>query len=216
MPIDWIIWQWLDSGFPAGGFAHSNGLESAVQRGIVREERSLANYLADSLCQLQSGAAHFVTRACNGPAEFEAIDRECDLFLNNHVANRASRLQGRSMLASAASAFSLEAVLVLSQRVRRQESLGHLAPAFGFVAHALEMSPADATGAFLYASLRATLSAGVRLGIVGPMQAQQLQAELARRVGEAAPIGAEPAQISPLLDLLQGGHDRLYSRLFQS
>ena len=32
-PSDWIIWQMLDSGLPTGGFAHSYGLEAAVQLG---------------------------------------------------------------------------------------------------------------------------------------------------------------------------------------
>lgn len=32
-PSDWIIWQMLDSGLPTGGFAHSFGLEAAVQLG---------------------------------------------------------------------------------------------------------------------------------------------------------------------------------------
>jgi len=60
----------------------------------------------------------------------------------------------------------------------------------------------------------------VRLGVVGPLQAQELLAGLAgaaRRVLAAAdPAPEEAASSAPLLDLLQGHQDRLYSRLFQS
>jgi hypothetical protein len=30
---DWLIWQLMDSAFPTGGFAHSNGFEAAFQAG---------------------------------------------------------------------------------------------------------------------------------------------------------------------------------------
>jgi hypothetical protein len=32
-PSDWLVWQLLDSGLPTGGFAHSCGLEAAMQLG---------------------------------------------------------------------------------------------------------------------------------------------------------------------------------------
>lgn len=32
----WALWQMMDSAFPTGSFAHSNGLESSVQAGLVR------------------------------------------------------------------------------------------------------------------------------------------------------------------------------------
>lgn len=30
---EWLVWQLLDSGLPTGGFAHSCGLEAAMQLG---------------------------------------------------------------------------------------------------------------------------------------------------------------------------------------
>jgi urease accessory protein UreF len=38
--------------------------------------------------------------------------------------------------------------------------------------------------------------------------------EVARRCGELT--ADDLAQTAPVIDILQGGHDRLYSRLFQS
>jgi urease accessory protein len=73
----------------------------------------------------------------------------------------------------------------------------------------------------LFATLRAGLSAAVRLGLSGPLEAQRLQARLAPTLDAALVRGADvavadAAQTAPVLDVLQGAHDRLYSRLFQS
>ena len=74
---------------------------------------------------------------------------------------------------------------------------------------------------FFFNHLRGTLAAAVRLNLVGPMEAQILQRRLAP-VAEEILHRCESltlddlAQTSPLLDLWQGAHDRLYSRLFQT
>ena len=74
---------------------------------------------------------------------------------------------------------------------------------------------------FLFLTLRSLVSAAVRLGIAGPLEGQSLQWRVAPYaeglIAVALEIPAEgAAQTAPLLDVLQGGHDRLYSRLFQS
>ena len=73
---------------------------------------------------------------------------------------------------------------------------------------------------FLHAALRGVASAAVRLGVVGPAEAQRLHSKLhplLEDVADGSHADVErAAQISPLADLLQGAHDRLYSRLFQS
>jgi urease accessory protein UreF len=61
----------------------------------------------------------------------------------------------------------------------------------------------------------------VRLGRIGPLEAQAIQRQLAplldaaRAVGRAIALG-DLAQTAPLADLYLGLHDQLYSRLFQS
>ena len=97
----------------------------------------------------------------------------------------------------------------------------HLAPVFGAVANAFELSIDLAVRLFLYMTLRGLISSGVRLGIVGPLEAQAIQYRLGSHAEALANRGvdlelASVAQTSPVIDLLQAAHDRLYSRLFQS
>lgn len=209
---DFLIWQLVDSAFPTGGFAHSAGLEAAWQHGEVTRAE-LPGLLAMSLRQCARATLPFVAAAHAETARLAEWDEFCDAFLSNHVANRASRLQGRAFWKTASRAF-------LSQLGEPPERC-HLAPAFGVLAHELGFSAGTALRIFLFLQLRGLVSAAVRLGIVGPLEAQSIQRELAP-TAESAAQAAEAfthndlAQTAPLLDLWQGAQDRLYSRLFQS
>ena len=221
MTNDLLLWQLADSAFPSGGFAHSGGLEAAHQLGLVSDAESLETFLENGRSQVRRGVACFAHEAWTDPDEFAAIDRDCDLFLNNHVANRASRAQGQALLSSASKAFSGaardEAIARWTLTVRRDRLPSHLAPVFGLVSRALDIPSAQMSNLFLFIHLRGYISAAVRLGIVGPMQAQQCQASLAVKLSSIDPPSIRSAvQINPMLDLIQMMQDRLYSRLFQS
>ncbi len=209
---DWLLWQLADSAFPTGGFAHSAGLEAAWQHGEVPNRAALASLLETSLRQLGHGALPFVTAAHRDPQKLSELDSHCDAFTSNHVANRASRAQGRALLAAAERIFATPPL---------HPPCGHYAPVFGAVTRLLEIGRDAAGQLFFFSHLRALTASAVRLGIVGPMEAQTLQHRLAPRaqeiLAECDNLGVDDlAQTSPLLDLWQGAQDRLYSRLFQS
>jgi len=214
---DWLIWQLADSAFPTGSFAHSGGLEAAWQHGEVRQSSQLASFIEASLEQLGHASLPFVTAAHDDPDQAGELDRLCDCFLTNHVANRASRLQGRSFLASTGKIFSTSEV----GRVAGSFPVGHFPPVFGAVTRMLGVSRSGMARLLFYQHLRGLVAGAVRLGIVGPMEAQALQHRLAPRaevvLSQCEHLGvADIAQTGPLLDLWQGAQDRLYSRLFQS
>jgi urease accessory protein len=253
-----LLWQLADSAFPTGSFAHSAGLEAAWQHSEVRNRAELLSFLEASLHQLGRGALPFVTAAYGEPERLDEFDEWCDAFTTNHVANRASRLQGRAFFAA------LERIFVASggphapsrvavgaspaagasgQNIGQASSLSpnagtsfrsqnwagwkpalrfaHFAPVFGAVASKLGIGHETATRLFFFNHLRSSLAAAVRLNIVGPMDAQTIQLQLAPRAEEIraqsdALTLDDVAQTSPPLDLWQGTQDRLYSRLFQS
>ena len=158
----------------------------------------------------------FMLAVFNNAVSLAEADALCDCFLTNHVANRASRLQGQALFASASRIFG-------PARLRESEcpACGHLAPVFGMVTRALNFERERAARMFLFWHLRGWLAGAVRLGLVGPMEAQSMQAQLGNVAEDVrkrfADLGLEDvAQTAPLLDLWQGAQDRLYSRLFQS
>jgi urease accessory protein len=209
-----------DSAFPTGSFAHAAGLEAAAQLGEVHGVAGLAGYAEEALWNAGSFALPFASAAHSDPAAFPSLDARCDAYTPSQVANRANRAQGQALLRAAEAAFG-GAAAELAQRVRRERLPGHLAPATGAVLGVLGVPIAAAQRLVLYLALRGVLSAGVRLGLAGPLEAQGIQARLATRIEEIATacgrLGVEEvAQAAPLLDLFQGHQDRLYSRLFQS
>jgi urease accessory protein len=214
-----LTWQIVDSAFPTGTFTHSLGLEAAWQFGELPDANALRGFVEGTL--VQAGHAHlpFLNEAYRNPDALAALDERADAFLVNTVANRASRMQGRTLLATAARIWP-------SARMKRVQALAadtraHVAPLSGAVFEALGLPLPTAQRVVLFGTARGVLSAAVRLGIVGSYDAQRLQYACGSHVDaiadRCAPLSLEDvAQTAPLIDLLQAGHDRLYSRLFQS
>jgi urease accessory protein len=213
--------QLADSAFPAGGFAHSAGLEAAWQHGRVGAGQSLDEYVCCQLNQGAHAAAPFAAASHREPHRFTEWDRVCDAMLSNHVANRASRAQGQAFLLAASRIFAKPTLAHLARTARSENMPSHFAPIFGLTCAELSIEREPAIRLLLFLTLRSLVSAAVRLGVTGPLEGQSLQWRLAPYAEKPVAFASstpieDAAQTSPLLDLLQGGQDRLYSRLFQS
>ncbi|ATB28820.1 urease accessory protein UreF [Melittangium boletus] len=220
MGSSWRVLQLADSGFPTGGFAHSGGLEAAVQHGEVRGREGLERFARELLWQVGHGALPALGAAHREPERLGTWDARMEAFLTQHVANRASRTQGRAFLDTCARIFP-EPVGPVRQSAREAGLRYHHAPLFGAVLRVLEVELLEAQRLLLFQSLRGTLSAAVRMGIVGTHESHQIQHGCAPLLDEVlaacSGLGLEAlAQTSPLLDLLGSTQDRLYSRLFLS
>jgi urease accessory protein len=216
---NWLTWQAVDSAFPTGVFAHSWGLEAAWQQGEVPDSEALQRFLEASIQQTAYGALPLMVAVYRQPDRRRSLDHFADAFLTNAVANRASRIQGRTLVSTAVRVWPSEAMAAVASSA--ETGCAHVAPISGAVFQLIGVPLETARAAMLFGAARGVLSAAVRLGIVGSYHAQRMQHEAGRflpaLLERSRDLDAEDVcQTAPVLDLLHAAHDRLYSRLFQS
>ncbi len=216
---EWLAWQIVDSAFPTGAFAHSLGLEAAWQHGEIAEVEQLRDFVEAAIVQTGYSVLPLVNEAFESAARLEELDALANAFLTNPVANRASRIQGRTLAATAERIWPSESMRAL--KARSDATCAHLAPVSGVTFCLLGLPLATVQRIALYTTARGVLSAAVRLGIVGSYEAQRLQSGCEpffnAVAGRCRDLTIDDlAQTAPLIDLMQSAHDRLYSRLFQS
>jgi urease accessory protein len=205
-----LLLQLADSALPAGAFAHSLGLEALRALGELRDERDLALRLGELAWHTAYAVVPFLGAAHGGDPI--AADRAADAFLTGHVANRASRAQGRAFLLVAEAMFDAPPPPL---------PCAHLPVALGAVLAIAGVPLDDARRLAMFGAVRSACSAAVRLGALGPLRAQRLLLDVAPTTEHALTatraLRPEDARsIAPLVDLAQAAHDQLYARLFQS
>ncbi|XP_019434593.1 PREDICTED: urease accessory protein F [Lupinus angustifolius] len=223
--LHWSQWQLLDSLLPTGGFAHSFGLEAAVQCHLVSNPDELKTFIIHVLENTGSLFLPFVYSASVSPKmeTWHNLDKILDATLTNEVGRKASTSQGSALMRVASAVFSE----IPSLKTMRDATLGsgtvsfHHAPIFGLICGALGFDITTSQRAYMFITMRDVISAATRLNLIGPLGAALLQHQVAP-IAEVTlekwmNRGVEDAcQTAPLLDTVQGCHGYLFSRLFSS
>ena len=207
-----------DGRFPAGGHAHSGGLEAAVSDGRVHDVASLASFVEGRLATSGRVAAGLAAATCSGRWPAAVLDAEADARISSPALRRASRVQGRQLVRAAAHAWPVPVAA---------SSSPHHAVAVGVVAAAAGLAPVDAARWAAYDSVMTPATAGVRLLALDPFAVSSLVAGLATAVDEVAAEAAAwaagavepedlPCPAAPLLDLGAEVHAVEEVRLFAS
>lgn len=208
-----------DARFPAGGHAHSGGLEPAATAGAVTGIASLEVFLRGRLRTAGMVAAGLAAAACAsaGDDRWDELDAEADARTPSPAQREASRRQGRALLRAARAAWP--------DADWPHQTAPHHAVVLGAAAAAAGSTAAAAARIAAYQSVSGPASAAVRLLALDPMRAAAVLARLAGDVdataGHAAacaegPLADLPYPSAPALDLLAEAHIRAEVRLFES
>jgi len=218
---------WLASpALPVGGFSYSEGLEAAIDHGLVHHEASATAWLLDQL-HLTQARGDMAAIAQAVPA-WQALDTARLQALNHWVlATRESaemRLQteqmGRSMLEWLR---SLQGHSPASPEAL--QCLAALPPSYPLayaLALACAQAPLDqALQAYAFGWAENMTQAALKAVPLGQSSGQRMLAALARAIPEAVrtaqSLTDETRQaFSPMLAILSSRHETQYSRLFRS
>jgi len=214
-----------DGRLPAGGHAHSGGVEAAVAAGRVRDVPTLEAFLRGRTATSGLVAATFAAAAHTAtgretPPTLAQLDDGLDARTASPALRTASRAQGRALLRAAARIWPHAGSLT-----RQATSAPHHPTAVGVAAAAAGLDPAHAALVAVYGGLTGAASAAVRLLGLDPYAVHALVARLApecdRIAAEAAdragdPVDDLPADAAPLLDVDAEHHATWEVRLFAS
>jgi urease accessory protein len=203
-----------DSRLPAGGHAHSGGVEQAVAAGLVHDPGSLAVFLLRRLTTSGAVAAGLASAACQGD-DLARLDAEADARTPSPALRAASRQQGRGLVRVGRRAWPSPLWDALPAAPHHPVALGVAAAAGG-------LTPRDAAAAAAYLSVSGPATAAQRLLAMDPLTVAAVTARLAPDIDAVAgnstrsADGSLPADTDPLLDLLAEVHSARKDRFFAS
>jgi urease accessory protein len=219
--------QFSDGLFPAGGYAHSFGLETYVQSGAVADaagvESFVRAYLENSAGPTDSVAAISAARAAAAGDLAACLELDAALEAMKCAAElrEASRQMGRQTLRIAASVSGDALLGEFFAAVTAARTPGHHAVAFGVIANAQGWDARATASALLYAASAQLVGASLRLMPLGQLAGQQILANLRpaiARLAAEAEHGA-PGEIwsfVPAIEIAAMQHAQLSARLFRS
>ncbi|MFF8918776.1 urease accessory protein UreF [Streptomyces sp. NPDC015032] len=214
-----------DGRFPAGGHAHSGGMEAAVASGRVHDAASLEAFCRGRLHTAGSTAAGLAAAAAAGHDAL-ALDEAADTRTPAPALRDIARRLGRQMMRAARATWPSTD---LDQLARHRPQGAHQPVVLGVAARAAGLTPLDAAHAAVYESVGGPATAAVRLLSLDPFDATAVLARLADELDAVADTAAEaagrvategvavlPAASAPLLDITGEQHAAWTVRLFAS
>ncbi len=218
------LFQLASPALPVGAYSYSQGLEAAVDRSIVHDAATAAQWIGDAL-EYTVGRMEALTLLRSITAwrarDFAAVDNWNALFL-------ASRETAELRAETAQLGYSLRK-LITELEETNEIARAHLArleeiafpTAFAYAAVGWQIAAQAALLAYLWSWLENQVMAALKAVPLGQTDGQRLLLTLGARLDGIATRAAslkddELGNFAPGLALLSSHHETQYSRLFRS
>lgn len=216
-----------DPALPIGGFSHSWGLETYVQRGIVQDEATAKEYVKEMLSQnlhFTDGSLLSLTydAVLKGKlSDILELDHECSALKTPREIRTGSQRLGWRLIKIFRSSLSDSLFEKFAASVDAKKTPGHYCITFGFLAAIQGISKKDTLSGFYYNAAAGMVTACVKLIPLSQQQGQQMLMSAHGLIEDLAESSLYPDRnktgwCCPGFDLRSMQHEQLYSRLYMS
>jgi urease accessory protein len=189
------VLQFGDSFFPSGAVSFSWGLEGLSDNGVVKDADSLRAFV---IGQLRSRWADFDRaivvashRAGASLDEVAAIDAQVEVQTPCAELRSASRRMGEAML-SVFARLGIGDAGTYRDKMKRGDAFGHLAAMQGYLWERAGLGERDAVALSAHTFSTGLLGAGIRLGCLSHIEAQQILIEAREEAARLAALPVPP------------------------
>jgi len=219
--------QLSDPTLPIGGYAHSSGLETYVQQGVVKNVVTAGHFIHQMLSQnLRYGDAAFASLAYSAAQDLDygalqSLDEECTALKMPREIREASQKLGIRLMKVfqplCRNSFSGK----YQDDTRNGDVFGHYSIAFGLYAQVLGIGKKEMLTGFYYNACVGFVTNCVKLIPLGQQDGQELLFSLQPLLSQLADDTIDPdpdllGLCCPGFDIRAVQHENLYSRLYMS
>lgn len=216
-----------DPTLPIGGYTQSNGLETYVQKGLVYNKASTAEYIYNNLEFTLKYTDAALLKLAYEATQSRQIDnlfdlaQECEALKNPMEIRVASQKLGLRLFKIFSRYIEDPMVTEWKKRLEQQTAPTHYCILFGMFAALMQLPIAEALQGFYYNAAIGMVTNAVKLVPLGQLDGQDILFELHDQldvlVQETLTLDRDLVGMCTLgIDIRSMQHERLYSRLYLS
>ena len=216
-----------DSTLPIGGFSHSAGLETYVQKQIVKDKATAKDFITEMLSRNLRYTDAALLSLCFDAASKQDIERiveldaVCTAVKLPMEMRQASKKLGMRLLKIFNKISDNRLLEQFNKRLIDGETTGNYCIVFALIANVMQIQKEAALQGFYYNAAAGFVTNSVKLIPLGQQEGQEILFSFLPLINQLTAATMQPDEgliglCCPGFDLSSMQHEQLYSRLYMS